>query len=58
MWWVVLVLLFPTTAWADRVCVVKSTGKLIEYQSDAKEGTLLQNALNTGYKEKDIEEEK
>ena len=39
-----------------RVCIEKSTGRLIESQSHAREGTLLQNALNTGYNEADIEE--
>jgi len=47
-----------------RVCINKSTGKLIESQSggddipklmEARLDTLKQNALNAGYKEKDIE---
>jgi alpha-galactosidase/6-phospho-beta-glucosidase family protein len=50
-------LLFVSPAYADRVCLDKSTGKLIEYQSgDAPLGTLTQNAVNSGYKKKDIEE--
>lgn len=39
-----------------RVLVEKSTGHMIESQSHARPGTLLQNALNAGYKTKDIEE--
>ena len=39
-----------------RVCVEKSTGKLIEMQSAATAGTLIQNALNAGFAEADIEE--
>lgn len=38
-----------------RICVDKS-GKLIEMQSHATEGTLIRNAINAGYKEADIEE--
>ena len=36
-----------------RVCVTK-TGKLIEMQSAATAGTLITNALNSGYKKDDI----
>ena len=39
-----------------RICIEKSTGKLIESQSDATEGTLIQNAVNAGFSEADIEE--
>lgn len=39
-----------------RICIQKSTGKLIEMQSDATEGTLIQNALNAGFSLDDIEE--
>jgi hypothetical protein len=39
-----------------RICVEKSTGKLIEMQSDATEGTLIRNAVAAGYNEVDIEE--
>ena len=39
-----------------RVCLEKATGRLIEMQFDAVEGTLLQNAINAGYAETDIEE--
>jgi len=50
----------PTIAFADingRVCIEKSTKKLIEYQSDnAPLGTLTQNAINAGYDKKDVEE--
>lgn len=42
--------------YADMVCIEKSTGKLIEYQSSATKGTLTENAINQGYKKKDIEE--
>ena len=38
-----------------RICTDK-TGKLIEMQSHATEGTLIRNAINAGYKEVDIEE--
>ena len=50
-----LFLLIPTVVFADRVCLEKSTGKLIEYQScNPPLGTLTQNAINAGYKQKDI----
>lgn len=39
-----------------RVCIKKADGKLIEMQSHATAGTLIQNAINTGYAEADIEE--
>lgn len=39
-----------------RVCTEKGTGKLIEYQSDATEGTLISNAVNAGYKANTVEE--
>ena len=39
-----------------RVCIKKSTGVLIEMQSDAKEGTLIENALSAGYVHEEIEE--
>lgn len=39
-----------------RICIEKVTGKLIEMQSDATAGTLLQNAIASGYLEQDIEE--
>ena len=45
----VFVFLLPTICFADRVCVVKDTQRLIP-------GTLITNALNAGYKESDIEE--
>ena len=52
-----LILGLITFCYADRVCLEKSTGKLIEYQSgDAPLGTLTKNAINAGYKEKDVEE--
>ncbi len=50
-----ILFLIPTLAFADRVCLEKSTGKLIEYQSgDAPLGTLTQNAINAGYKASDV----
>lgn len=43
--------------YADRVCIEKSTGKLIEYQSgDAQLETLTNNAISAGYKKEDVEE--
>lgn len=52
-----LVFVMPASIYAERVSFEKSTGKLIEYQSDdAPLGTLTQNAINSGYKKEDIEE--
>ena len=39
-----------------RVCLVKTTGTLVEMQSDATPGTLLQNAVNCGFSIDDVEE--
>jgi hypothetical protein len=39
-----------------RICTTVDTGKLIEMQSDATMGTLLKNALASGYTEKEVEE--
>lgn len=39
-----------------RICSLKATNKIIEMQSDATPGTLLQNAVNAGYNHADIEE--
>ena len=39
-----------------RVCLEKSTGKLVEMQSDPRQGTLIQNAINAGYTQADVEE--
>ena len=53
------VLLFCSNAYADRVLLEKSTGKLIEYQSDAREGTLLKNIQDNpqyGYTTDQVEE--
>ena len=45
--------------YADRVCLEKSTGKLIEYQSggstQADLDVMVQNAVNGGYKKEDVE---
>jgi hypothetical protein len=38
-----------------RICTDK-TGKLIEMQSHATAGTLIQNAINAGYKKDDVTE--
>ena len=49
--------LISSFSYADRVCLNKTTGKLIEYQSgDALLGILTQNAVNSGYKSEDVEE--
>jgi len=39
-----------------RICLEKSTGKLVEMQSDPRQGTLIQNAVNAGYAQADVEE--
>jgi len=39
-----------------RICTEKSTGKILEMQSHATEGTLIQNAVNAGYVATDVEE--
>jgi hypothetical protein len=39
-----------------RICLEKSTGKLVEMQSDPRQGTLIQNAINAGYAQVDVEE--
>lgn len=39
-----------------RICIEKSTGRLVESQSHAREGTLIINAVSAGYNEFDIEE--
>ncbi len=51
-----ILLLVPAQAMAARVCLERSTGKLIEYQSNATAGTLIRNALVSGYTEAQIEE--
>ena len=54
---VILILGVTTLCYADRVCIVKATGKLIEYQSgNAPLGTLEANAIRAGYNKADIEE--
>lgn len=53
----ILILGLVSICYADRVCIEKSTGKLIEYQSgNALLGTLTKNAENLGYKKEDVEE--
>jgi len=39
-----------------RICTQKSTGRFLEMQSDATEGTLIQNAVNAGFNAEDLEE--
>ena len=39
-----------------RICIHKATKRIIEMQSDATAGTLIQNAVNGGYLPADIEE--
>jgi len=39
-----------------KICIQKSTGIMIESQSDATEGTMIKNAVNAGYDENDLEE--
>jgi hypothetical protein len=39
-----------------RICIHKPTGRVLEMQSDASEGTLLANAVAAGHKKKDLEE--
>ena len=51
-----ILLLVPSQVMAARVCLERSTGKLIEYQSNATVGTLIRNALVSGYTEAQIEE--
>ena len=56
---IILFLIFGLVSicYADRVCLEKSTGKLVEYQSgDAPLGILVKNAINAGYKKEDVEE--
>ena len=39
-----------------RICTQKSTGRFLEMQSVASEGTLIQNAVNAGFDSEDLEE--
>lgn len=39
-----------------RICIEKSTGKIIEMQSHARLGTLIDNAVNAGYTTESVEE--
>lgn len=53
----ILIFSLVSICYADRICLEKSTGKLIEYQSgDAPLGTLIKNAESSGYKKEDVEE--
>jgi len=51
-----IVLLIASNCFADTVCIRKSDGKPIEYQSkDVDFNVLKQNAINAGLKENEIE---
>jgi hypothetical protein len=39
-----------------RICTQKSSGRFLEMQSDATEGTLIRNAVNAGFNVEDLEE--
>ena len=39
-----------------RICILKSNNSVLEMQSEAREGTLINNAVNAGYSADDIEE--
>jgi hypothetical protein len=39
-----------------RICIVKNTKHILEMQSNAAVGTLLQNAINSGFSADDVEE--
>lgn len=39
-----------------RICILKTTGQVLEMQSLAVEGTLINNAIAAGYNVKDLEE--
>ena len=55
----ILVLSIIPYCYADRVCLEKSTGKLIEYQSGGSTqidlDVMVQNAVNGGYKKENVE---
>ena len=52
-----IICITPYNAFADRVCIRKSDGVPIEYQTgNAPLGTLTQNALASGYKANEVEE--
>ena len=40
-----------------RICIQKSTGRYIEGQEHAREGTLINNAIKQGYDPNDLKEE-
>ncbi len=58
---IILFLIFGLVSicYADRICIEKLTGKLIEYQSGGSTqkdlDVMVQNAVNCGYKKEDIE---
>ena len=45
---ILMTLFFIAPAWAGQVCVYKSGGELLEYQSHATPGTCTRNAINAG----------
>ena len=49
-------LCWTPVVFAGRVCLEKSTGKLLEYQSFATPGTLTANAISAGYSADQVEE--
>ena len=55
-----LMIIFTVSfSFADRVCILKSNGRPLEYQSgDAPLGTLTQNCINAGFGTPDMFEEK
>lgn len=59
MFSILLVLIMASVCYADRVCTEKTTGKLIEYQSDGDKqkdlDAMIKNAEEVGYKKEDIE---
>lgn len=39
-----------------KICILKSTGAVLEMQSDATDGTLIKNAVSAGHSAADVEE--
>lgn len=56
---ILLVFFMASVCYADRVCLEKATGKLIEFQSDGNNqedlNVMIKNAESTGYKKDDVE---
>ena len=57
-WLLSLVLWYgpPSFAWAAQVCLERTTGRLLEYQSDATPGTCTRNAVASGMTATEVEE--